>query len=210
VKRSEFLSHSLCPSHFAQRRVFLALAQSKTPPDDNPPNFLVSFLKHPTIWASQTSPLLDSLLAAGKSSCCVLWRAESPYLLCQVPVMPSGSFFPLPFLSHFSIFPFIFPTRNQTPGPRAGDLQRVRDEPPVAHSHQWLRHLSLLRSPIFDLVEEIRQAKTSSASEFFAKSCSNIDPWSQVCACVCVCVCVPEDFFSRLAASWTKCQQRAL
>jgi hypothetical protein len=204
AKRSEFLSSSLCLFCFARLRVFLALARSKTPSDDNPPNFLVSFLKHPTIWASQTSPLLDSLLAAGKSSCCVLWRAESPYFLCQFPAIPSRSFFL--FLSHFSVFPFISLTRNQGPGPRAGDLQRVRDEPPVAHSHQWLRHLSLFRSPIFDLVKEIRQAKTSSATDFFAKSYSNIDPWSQVC----VCVCVFEEFFSRLAASRTKSQQRAL
>jgi hypothetical protein len=87
VKRSEFLSYSLCLFRSARLRVFLALARSKAPSGDNPPNFLVSFLKHPTIWASQTSPLLDSLLAAGKSSCCVSWRAESPY-------------FPLPISSH--------------------------------------------------------------------------------------------------------------
>jgi hypothetical protein len=86
------------------------------------------------------------------------YRAESPYFLCHFPCCSSRfSFFPF---SHFS---FYLLHQHQGQGPRAGGLQRVRDERPVAHSHH------LFRSSILFVSEKIRQAGTSSATGFFAK-----------------------------------------
>lgn len=145
-------------------------ARSKTPSEKcHPSLFLASFLKHPTFWASQTlDALLDSV------ACC-----------CQI-VMPH--FYVRIFLISFSLFfsPLISPPGSRhegSKGPEAGDLQRGRDEPPVAQSHQRLRHLffSDHRSPISSCPEEIRHAETSFSSMVLAPNmCYSVEPRSHV------------------------------
>lgn len=65
--------------------------------------------------------------------------------------MPNISFAMSAFFLHFPFFllsPAARRRGHSKQGPEAGDLQRDRDEPPVAQSHQRLRHSSFF--PIID------------------------------------------------------------